>query len=187
MIRTLTTVILLLTLFSAVSAQGSDRDMEKERAIWAQLKAIAPGSLEDFKAATAAMDADNYEEATRLFDAVRKKAPDFDPAIRRLGMSLVHAGKTESGFEFLELAVEKNRSAENLLSLGWMLTYPGPDKEGTHEQKLRALKLIKEANRLPKTGDDADYIVLLAELALDLDRVQEFARPPNRWWPNIRI
>jgi len=174
MIKTLGIVALILTLFTAVSAQAPDRDMEKERAIWGQLEATAPDSLEDFKAATVAMDAGKHEEAARLFDAVRKKAPDFTPAIRRLGMSLVQTGKTESGLEFLEEAVEKERSPENLSSLGQMLAYPGPGKEGTPEEKSRALQLIKEANRSPKTGDDSDYMVLLAQLALDLDNLVEF-------------
>jgi Peptidase family M48 len=176
MIKTLCIVTLLLTLLTSVSGQVPERDMEKERAIWAQLEATAPDSLGDFKAATVAMDDDKHEEAARLFDAVRKKAPDFTPAIRRLGMSLVQAGKTESGFIFLEEAVEKDRSPENLSSLGQMLAYPGPDKEGTPEQKRRAFELIKEANRLPKSGDDADYTVMLAQLALELDNLVEFRR-----------
>jgi len=167
-------IILLLTLFTAASAQVPTRDMEKEKPIWSQLEATAPDALEDFKAATAAMDADNHEEAARLFDAVRKKAPDFTPAIRRLGMSLVQAGKTKSGFEFLEQAVAKERSPENLFSLGWMLAYPGTDKQGTIEQKRRAFALIKEVYRLPQTRDDADYIVMLAQLALEIDNLPEF-------------
>ncbi|HET6891347.1 MAG TPA: tetratricopeptide repeat protein, partial [Pyrinomonadaceae bacterium] len=174
MIKTFSTVTFLLMLLTSVSAQAPSRDMEKEKPIWAELQTIAPDSVENFKAATAAMDSDNYEEAARLYEEVRKKAPDFPPVLRRLGMSLVHSGKTESGFQFLERAVEIDRSPDNLFSLAWTLAYPRPGQEGTREQKWRALQLLKEAVRSPKS--DGDDLALLAQLALDLDQIDDFRR-----------
>jgi hypothetical protein len=174
MFKTLSLLALVLAVCAVVSAQPSTRDMGKEEEIWTQLKKIAPSSIADFKAATSAMDADNYEEAARLFEAVRKKAPDFTPAIRRLGLSLVETGKTESGLLFLEDAVAKERTPENLYSLARALAYPGAGKEATPEQKRRAFALMKEAMRLPDGGGDAGYGAMLAQLALDIDNLAEF-------------
>ncbi len=99
--------------------------MRKENIIWEQLKVIAPGTVDDFKAATTAMDAGNYDEAVRLYEAVRKKAPEFDPELRRLGTSLALKGDLSAGLDLLEQAVQKNRTPENLISLANFLAYPG--------------------------------------------------------------
>ena len=69
--------------------------MAKEQAIWAELEKSAPQSVADFKVATEAMDAQNYDKAIELFQRVRQQAPKFDAALRRLGGSLVSVGKTE--------------------------------------------------------------------------------------------
>ncbi len=176
MIKTLSLITLLFSIFSVATAQTPSRDMEKEKAIWAELEAVAPKSLEDFKAATEAMDSDNNEEAVRRFEAVLKKAPEFDPAMRRLGMILVQTGKTEAGFNLLEQAIQIRRSPENLFGLAWMLAYPGEGKEGTPQQKRRALALLKEAILLPEGANDPDNHQLRAQLALELEQVDEFRR-----------
>ena len=75
--------ILLLTVPTCL-AQPPGRDMTREKVITDQLTAIEPGAVEDFKAATTAMDSGNYGEAVRLYEAVRMKAPEFDPVLRRL-------------------------------------------------------------------------------------------------------
>ncbi|HKO44932.1 MAG TPA: M48 family metalloprotease [Pyrinomonadaceae bacterium] len=166
-------LLLLLLLLSGSSTQAqSGRDMEKERAIWAELEKSAPKSLADFKAATEAMDAQEYDKAAELFLKVHQEAPEFDPVLRRLGGCLVAAGKPEAGFEFLEQALAIRRSPENLISLGQSLAYPGVGKEGTSEQKQRAYVLIKEANRSPQ--QDPDYLVLQTQLAMELNRIDDF-------------
>src|SRR5262245_47239786 len=43
------------------------RDMEKELAIQRQLEKIAPKSVATFKAATEALDKDDYEQAAKLY------------------------------------------------------------------------------------------------------------------------
>jgi hypothetical protein len=71
-------VLAITALFSTSTfAQPTSRDMQKEAAIWDQLEAIAPGALEEFKAGTIAMDAGNYAEAVRLYEAVPKKGAHF--------------------------------------------------------------------------------------------------------------
>jgi TolA-binding protein len=79
------TLFLLLLLPAAAQAQPQrpQRDMEKEQKIWKNLQIIAPDSVETFKRATGALDANNHEEAARLYAEVREEAPDFTPALRR--------------------------------------------------------------------------------------------------------
>ena len=169
-----TSLLLLLILYgSSTQAQQQGRDMEKEKAIWAELETRAPKSVADFKAATEAMDAQDYEKAAELYQKVHQKAPDFDAVLRRLGGCLVQTGKTESGFAFMEQALEIRRSPENLISLAQSLAYPGGGKEATKQQKSRAYELVKEANR-SRQNQDPDFLVLQAQLAMDLDKIDDF-------------
>ena len=148
--------------------------MEKEKAIWAELETLAPESVADFKAATEAMDAQNFDKAAELFLRVQERAPDFDAALRRLGGCLVLTGKTDSGFAFMEQALAIRRSPENLISLAQSLAYPGGGRKGTREQKSRAYELIQEAKRSPQQHNDPDFLVLQAQLAMELDRINDF-------------
>src|SRR5690349_6985780 len=108
-----------LILFSSTTAfaQSQGREMAKEQLIWQQLQIIAPTSVETFKAATVALDEGDYEKAARLYGEVYKKAPDFDPVMRRFGTSLVEVGRRQEGMALLEKAIEKTRSPENLITL----------------------------------------------------------------------
>lgn len=145
--------------------------MAKEKAIWAELETLAPESVADFKAATEAMDAQNYPKAIELFQKVRQQAPKFEPALRRLGGSLVSTGKTDEGFAFQRQAVAIRRSPENLISLAQSLVLPA-GKEGTRKQKQEAYELIKEASRL--APHDAAALVMRAQLAMELDKIDDF-------------
>ena len=169
-----TSLLLLLILYSSSTPAQQSRDMEKEKAIWAELEKQSPESVADFKAATEAMDAQDYEKAVDLFLAVYGKAPKFDAVLRRLGGCLILTGKEDSGFAFMENAVAIRRSPENLISLAQSLAYPSAGKEGTREQKSRALALIKEANRLPQQSNDPTYWMLQAQLAMELDKLEDF-------------
>ena len=170
-----TSLLLLLILFGSSTPAQSSRNMEKEQAIWAELETIAPESVADFKAATEAMDAQDYGKAVELYQAVHQKAPDFDAVLRRLGGCLVAIGQTDSGFTFMEQAVKIKRSPENLISLAHSLAYPGAGKEGTNEQKSRAYQLIREANRSPQLNDP-DFLVLQAQLAMELNNIDDFRK-----------
>jgi tetratricopeptide (TPR) repeat protein len=171
-----TCLILLLILYASSTLAQPGRDMEKEKAIWAELEAVAPNSVADFKAATEAMDAQDYEKAIALYQSVREKAPDFDAALRRLGWCLVATGKTDSGFAFMERAIAIRSSPENLLSLAQSLAYPGVGKEGTIEQKGRAYQLVKEANRSPQRLSGAEDLALQAQLAMEFNEINDFRR-----------
>jgi tetratricopeptide (TPR) repeat protein len=172
-----TKLVLLLTAICLLalteSAQSSDRDMNKESAIWEQLKAVAPAQVETFKAATLALDNGDYKESAHLYDEVYKKAPAFDPVMRRLGMSLVALGKVQEGIKLLEMAVKKNPSPENLASLAQYLAYPGENRNGTTAEKERALALAKQAYVANKDPDPS-YAFLVADLSLDLKRESDF-------------
>jgi hypothetical protein len=169
-------LLLLLVLYVPSTQAQQSRDLEKEKAIWAELETLAPKSVADFKAATEAMDAQDCEKATELFLKVNQAAPKFDAALRRLGGCFVQIGKAEAGFAFLEEALAIRRSPENLISLAYMLSYPGAGKNGTGAQKSRAYELVKEANRSPQKPNEPDYLVLQAQLALDLDKIDDFRR-----------
>ena len=171
--------IVLLCASAAVS-QTRERDMGKESLIWDHLNTVAPETVEDFKAATVAMDSGNYDEAVRLYRAVLKKAPDSDHVLRRLGISLVMQGHLEEGLTFIEQAIAKNGSADNLFTLALFLVYPAENKEGTQEQKSQAFAILKEAEYLPKTGDDPDFDLLLAQLAYDFQDIATFRRASGR-------
>ncbi len=166
-------IALFALLVPQTFAQSDERDMQKEEIIWQQLKTVAPATVETFKAATVALDKADYQESARLYQQVLKKAPDFDPALRRRGMSLVSIGQVKEGLALLEAAVKKNSSPENLISLAQNLAYPGEGKEGAPQDKTRALTLAKQANDAYK-DDDPSYPFLVAQLSLELDNEQDF-------------
>jgi Zn-dependent protease with chaperone function/tetratricopeptide (TPR) repeat protein len=163
---------LILLLYPAVFAQLNERDMEKEELIWQELKSIAPRSLATFKEATVALDEGDYKKAAELYEEVFKKAPDFDPVIRRLGGSLVEIGRRPEGMALLELAVKKKRSPENLISLVQHLAFIGEEQKATKPDIERALTLAKEAAGA-NTAKDPSYWAVVAQLALELDKEQD--------------
>ena len=173
MLKAISLLTLLLILNGPIVYAQAGRDMEKEKAIWAELGKTAPQSVADFKAATEAMDAQNYEKAIELFLKVHQEAPQFDAVLRRLGGSLVSTGKTEPGYSFLQQALAIKRSPENLISLALSLAAPA-GKEGTILQQQQAYELIREANRL--APNDGSALALQAQLALDLNKTEDFRR-----------
>ncbi len=98
---------LILFLSLTALAQFSGRDMEKEELIWQDLHSIAPHSVETFKAATAALDDADYEKSARLYEEVFKKAPDFDPVMRRLGLSLEEIGRRQEAWPCLRVRFQR--------------------------------------------------------------------------------
>src|SRR5678815_4723821 len=85
MLKRISPLLLLLILCSSITYAQQGRDMAKEKAISAELEALAPQSVNDFKAATEALDTQDYQKAIDLFLKVHQAAPKFDAAIRRLG------------------------------------------------------------------------------------------------------
>jgi Zn-dependent protease with chaperone function len=76
----------------------------------------------------------------------------------------------------MERAIAIRRSPENLISLAQALAYPGLRNEGTSEQKSRAYLLVKEANRSPQRLSEPDDLALQAQLAMELDKIDDFRR-----------
>jgi tetratricopeptide (TPR) repeat protein len=176
MLKLVGRLILLLWLGGLVtnaSAQSSQRDQAKERAIWQQLEKIAPQSVENFKAATDALDRDDYQTAVRLYREVQKQAPAFDAVERRLGGALVESGQSEEGLKLLERVYDRNPSYENTVSYAHRLAFPGKDKTSSKADKQHALMLVQQA--LPK-ADDSAALNLLAQLDLELERTADFRR-----------
>src|SRR6185503_9736361 len=126
-----------------LAAQKPGRDSEQEKPIWNELHSIAPEAVEDFKAGTIALDGGDYDEAIRRYESVRKAAPDFDHALRRLGYALAAKGEVAKGLELLDLALSKRRSPENLMGMARTLAYPNETMEVSAEQKAQALSLAK--------------------------------------------
>ena len=61
-----------------------------------------------------------------------------------------------------------------LLGLARTLAYPSQKTEGSQEKKVRAMALTEEAARRPAAQNDSDYPLTLAQLALDLDQMDDF-------------
>src|SRR5215207_2135594 len=75
-----------LLLVSIAIGQSGVRDPAEENPIIEELrKAAGQEAVDRFVAATEALDNNQFEEARPLYEEVLKKAPDFEPALRRLG------------------------------------------------------------------------------------------------------
>ena len=86
---------LIILLLVAVQSLASVRDTLKEHEMELQLGKVSPESVEIFKQATAALDQRDYAKASELYAQVLAKAPDFDPALRRMGSALIELGQRE--------------------------------------------------------------------------------------------
>jgi tetratricopeptide (TPR) repeat protein len=161
--------VLYLVLIPVLSL-GTGRDARKEAVIETQLADISPQSVEVFKQATKALDEGSAERSAQLFEKVLAKAPDFDPAVRRLGITLIKLGQRNKGMALLERALSLQRSSENLASLASQLAYPEGGKASRAEEE-RALLLLNEAWQ---KGNDQDVLFMRAQLSLDLDKEEVF-------------
>ncbi|MFL6216226.1 MAG: tetratricopeptide repeat protein [Blastocatellia bacterium] len=168
-----------LLIFCASVAQATGRDIEKEQRIWQDLQAIAPDAVETFKAATVALDKNDFIEAVRLYQAVYKKAPGYDVVMRRLGGSLVLSGHRAEGLVLLEAAVKKKESPENLITLAQHTALPADGSQPRPEDMERALPLCRHAVDLYQ-GDDPNYVILWALLSLKTGRLEYVRRAAAR-------
>jgi Zn-dependent protease with chaperone function/tetratricopeptide (TPR) repeat protein len=162
---------LLLLSATVTLAQPSQRNMERERRIWQELQIIAPDMVETFKAATVALDKNDFAQAVRLYEVVYKKTPNFDVVMRRLGGSLVMSGRKPEGFVLLEAAVKKKESPENLISLAQALALPSDGSQPRREDLERALPLSRHAADLSQ-GNDPSYLLLWAMISLKTGRLE---------------
>ena len=177
----ITTTIAALTFAQPGWAQSPSqtapgRDINREKAIWQELEKIAPKSVETFKAATEALDRQDYEQAATLYRQVMDKAPSFDHVYRRLGWALALSGKTEEGVRYLERAYEINPSPENMSTLAQLLDESSEGKQSSKYNKMRALELAKKGLALYKAQNrkaDPYHATVVAQIALGLNDVKE--------------
>ncbi|MEZ5426726.1 MAG: M48 family metalloprotease [Pyrinomonadaceae bacterium] len=155
-------------------AQMQQRDMAREEKLWEELRQTAPDAVEPFKAATAALDADQYEQSLKLYGQVLEKAPKFQHALRRIGYPLVAVGRRQEALEFSQKALDIERSPENLMGYAQVLTSPGSTGYRPNQPELaQALSMVKEA-MTKSTENTPDYAVYAAQLALSAERMEEF-------------
>src|SRR5262245_49559877 len=123
--------VLALLLAPPASAAPGGRSAERESRIAGQLRAIAPDAVPKFEQATAAMDRGDDAAGVQGFREVLTLAPQFTPAMRRLGGTLIHAGNVREGLSLLQQAVAVDRSPENLFSLAQGIAFPSPSQESS--------------------------------------------------------
>ena len=167
----------LLILFVAIipsQPQMRERDPVKETPVLEELQKTAPKAIDLFKAATQNLDNDNDEEAIRQYNDVLKQAPNFEPALRRLGYALVATGKHVEGIAMAQKAVDLHRSADNLLGLSVAIVSPGNDNYLPADSEImRALTLAQESSKLSNVSDP-DTLGMVAQLSLALNKMEDF-------------
>lgn len=173
--RVAAVIFFVCSLFSdSTFSQKYVRDPAKEEPFYQELKATAPNVVEKFRTATEAMDSGRFEEAIRDYEEVLKKAPDFEPALRRYGHSLIGVGKRDEGLARIQQALDHSRSSDNLLSMAIARVEPGNNDYRPPDSEVeKALALAKEASTLNK-NTDPDALGLVAQLSLQLNRIDEF-------------
>ncbi len=168
--------ILAVSLFvvGSIFGQQQTRDQKAEELIRKQLSEVAPKALDDFNAATEALDSADLEKAAELYKKVLKQAPNFAPALRRCGGALVRLGNRLDGLEMARQAVAVERSPESLISLAVAIVDSGPSRRQPSEDDVKeAFLLAKEAMKAGKQ-DDVEYVGMVAQLALFLGDANEF-------------
>ena len=88
---------ILLTASYSLMAQPPSRNTTRERRIEDALASVSAGAVPTFRRATQAMDSGKYAEAEPLYREVLASAPEFTPAMRRLGGTLVTLGRDADG------------------------------------------------------------------------------------------
>jgi Zn-dependent protease with chaperone function len=169
--------VLYISLLLAVSlafAQVVQRDPAEEAPYIEELQKLAPKAVDAFKTGTEKLDSGNPQDAIPLFNDVLKQAPNYDPAMRRLGYALVETGKRQDGLAMIQKALDRNRSADNLTGMAYALM--SSDKSGPQpstSDSERALSLVEEASKL-KNGSDPQALAMIAELSLDTNKIDKF-------------
>ena len=181
-----TTAMLLLLSATPGVAQTSVRPAGREQRIEHELEAVAPAALPSFKAATAAMDRNDYATAVRLFEDVTRQAPRFSPALRRRGLSLVQSGQRDAGLRLIHEALAIERSPEKLISLADALLTPVKGQSPSTTVSEQALRLAQEASQKTRSDDDSSYLGLTAQSrCLCSGRTTSATRRPH-WRPDSR-
>ena len=153
---------------SELGAQTSARDAQAERVFENQLAAIAPHELPDFEAGTRAYDAGDLSQAEWRYRLVIAAAPEFTPAMRRLGSILIRRDQRQEGLALLSRALGLERSPENLITMAQAIAYPAPGRQGSALDMARALALDREAVGKLGARRDPSYLFFHAGVAMSL-------------------
>lgn len=173
-------VFLCLLFIGSTSAQINVRDLSKEEPFYQELNKKAPKAIEPFKTATAAMDSGKFDEAIQGYNEVLKQVPDFEPALRRLGFSLIGVGKRDDGLAKIQQALDLHRSSDNLTSMAMARIDPGNNNYQPPASEVeKAFALAKESSEMSK-GSEPDALSLVAQLALNLDKIDEFRKASSQ-------
>jgi tetratricopeptide (TPR) repeat protein len=159
---------------SVHAAQAGRRDMAAEARIEQQLAALNPALVAPFREARIAADANDIATAARLLKPVVDQAPQFDPALRRLGSAMVRTGNRAEGLRLIRQALALNRSAANCLTLASALALSGEGKASDSEVR-EAYRLMQECLNLPG-GQDEDALIVATQLAFTIDNQPEAHR-----------
>ncbi len=184
--RKIISVIFTLLLALTAFAQPA-RNTEREKVYWQELEKIAPKALAPFKEATEAIDSGDYAKAAQYFETVLKLAPNFEAATRRLGFSYIARGRYDEGKALITRAYENNPTPVNSFALAQALASSDAGRTPTDEHLERAMTLALNAARDGRDRD-ADYAVLAAQLAAQLNRTKEFTEAKtklNQEYPNL--
>lgn len=167
-------LILVLSIALSNGLFAQKRDLEKEAIILQELDSIAPALVETFKKGTVAMDNGSYSEADSLYTIVYEKVPNFDHAIRRLGIVKSFNGSRNDGLILIEKAVTLNPSYANLISLASCLVTPIDSLQSATAVDLhRALVILVKLKKLPD-ADEFECNALIAQTSIQLDKMTLF-------------
>lgn len=169
-------------------AEAFQRDPALEQPVLQELEKKAPKAVDTFKAATAALDRNDLSEAVLRYRDVLTLAPDFDPALRRLGYALASLGQRGEGLKMTQKALEINRSVDNLMGHAFMLAaLRERNAKPTDTELSQALALAREG--IEKEGwKSVEYVMGLAEIAAmsgDAQTLDEAAKHLEEKFPNV--
>jgi Zn-dependent protease with chaperone function len=173
---------------AAAAPAEKGRNQAREKAVLAELEALAPDAVAGFIDATKALDASEWGKAADGYRRVLERAPGFDAATRRLGSCLVEGGQRAEGIRLHESALETRRSSANLFSLGLALSQAAGTGLAKAERGdlVRALDLMDEAARLEPTDPDPLFVKAQVSLELqELDRFREAVDSMRQMHPDL--
>ncbi len=177
MLRNFSTLCFVVFLLSvSVAGQAPQRDPADENPVLEELKKLADEeTVERFISATNALDDGRAEEAESLYKAVLTKAPDFEPALRRLGYVYGRIGRRDEGLTLTARALGMNRSVDNIVGHAGLLAFSeSPDFQPSAAEIAEAEKLAREAWQKSGNADEGAG-TLLAETLIMTKKYEEFS------------
>jgi Zn-dependent protease with chaperone function len=134
----LAVVVLWVFPLAAETVQEMDARLTKE------LRAVNPAAAEIWTRANAAREANQTEQAVKLYAEVYALVPAFDHALRRLAFEEHSLGRRADALTHARAALAANRSSYNLQALARILAEV-PGSIPTFEEKTEARELADEA------------------------------------------